>query len=439
MKIAIAGMGYVGLVTGVCLAEKGHDVTCVDLDEAKVGAVRKGEPPIFEAGLEELIQRNLGGRFNAQTNLAEAVGDADLTMIAVGTPFDKHAVDLTAVRTATREIGEAISTTAGFPVVVVKSTVVPGTTRQTVLPLLEEASGKRAGVDFGVGVNPEFLTEGRAVEDFMRPDRLVLGSLEARTAALFEELYEGFPGVPRVRTTLTTAEMIKYASNALLATMISFSNELADVCTAVGDVDSVDVSRGLHSSMYLTVEGRPAPIVSFLEAGCGFGGSCLPKDVKALIAHGRALGRPMPVLRAVIDVNERRPDEIVRLVEKRVPRLAGAKITVLGLAFKPDTDDVRESPAVPIIERLVAAGASVIAHDPIVRRLPIPLIDTSVRLEADLGKALESTDAIVVVTRWRDYERVPELLAGLDPQPAVIDGRRMLDPASVDRYEGIGL
>jgi len=438
MRVAIVGMGYVGLVTGVCLAEKGHRVTCVDLDEGKVDAVSSGRSPIYEEELEELLARNLGERFEATADLAEAAGEADVTMIAVGTPFDGARIDLGAVRAATRSVGEAIRRRDDFPVVVVKSTVVPGTTRDVVTPLLEETTGGQAGTMFGVGANPEFLTEGQAVADFMHPDRLVLGSGDTRTAERLEELYAGFPDVPRIHTTVTAAETIKYASNALLATMISFSNEFADLCTAVGDADVVDVMRGLHSSMYLTVDGERAPITSFLEAGCGFGGSCLPKDVNALAAHGEALGRPMNVLRAVIDVNERRADEILRILHGYFASLEGRTVTVLGLAFKPDTDDVRESPAVPIVERLLAAGAVVRAHDPVVRTLPADLDAGAVELEPDLETALAGADAAVLVTRWRHYDAVPEVLARLEPQPILVDGRRIIDPERVERYDGIG-
>jgi UDPglucose 6-dehydrogenase len=438
MRLAIVGMGYVGLVTGVCLAEKGHRVTCVDLDEEKVGEVSSGRSPIYELGLDELLARNLGDRFEATSNLAEASRVAEVTMIAVGTPFDGSRIDLTSVRNAARSVGEAIRGRDDFPVVVIKSTVVPGTTRSVVMPLLEEAAGDKAGTAFGVGANPEFLTEGQAVSDFMHPDRLVLGSADERTAERLEELYEGFPDVPRIRTSVTAAETIKYASNALLATMISFANEFADLCSAVGDVDVVDVMRGLHSSTYLTVNGERAPITSFLEAGCGFGGSCLPKDVNALAAHGEALGRPMNVLRAVIEVNERRADEMLRILRSHFTSLDGRHVTVLGLAFKPDTDDVRESPAVPIIERLLADGAVVRTHDPVVRSLPDPLAGTGVELETDLETALAGAEAAVLVTRWRQYDALPDLLARLEPQPILVDGRRVVDPERVERYDGIG-
>jgi UDPglucose 6-dehydrogenase len=438
MRVAIVGMGYVGLVTGVCLAEKGLQVTCVELDEEKVQAVAGGVPPIHEDGLEELLARNLGGRFEATTDLAAAVGDAEVTMIAVGTPFDGTEIDLGAVRAATRSIGEAIRGHDDFPVVVVKSTVVPGTTRDVVTPLLEEAAGGTAGTAFGVGVNPEFLTEGQAVTDFMNPDRLVFGSSDERTAARLEHLYEGFPDVPRIHTSVTAAETIKYASNALLATMISFSNEFADLCSAVGDVDVIDVMRGLHSSMYLTVDGERAPITAFLEAGCGYGGSCLPKDVKALIAHGARNDVPMRILQATDDVNARRPDEVIAILERHLAPLEGKRITILGLAFKPDTDDVRESPAVPIVQRLLAAGATVRAHDPVVRSLPDALAGTGVEVESDLESALAGADAAVLVTLWRQYERLPELVARLGGRILVVDGRRQLPADSVPHYDGVG-
>lgn len=439
MRVAIVGTGYVGLVTGVCLAEKGHDVVCVDVDVERVARVNAGEPPIYEAGLEELLRSVLaGGCFGATSDLRAAVRGAELTLIAVGTPFDGERIDLSFVEGAAREIGAALAATESYHVVVVKSTVVPGTTTDVVLPLLEEVSGKRAGADFGVGMNPEFLTEGTALADFLEPDRIVLGGIDERTLDALAELYAGFPGVPVVRTNPSTAELVKYASNALLATLISFSNEIADLGAAVGGIDVVDVMRGVHASRYLTVDGQRAPISSFLEAGCGFGGSCLPKDVSALAAQGRQLGVATRLLEATLAVNGERADALVRLVAEHVP-LAGARIAVLGLAFKPDTDDVRETPAVPVIERLVAAGATVVAHDPVVERLPARLAGLdAVMLEPELTAALDGAAAAVLVTRWDAYQELPELLARLDPPPLLVDGRRVIAKDSVPRYAGIG-
>jgi UDPglucose 6-dehydrogenase/GDP-mannose 6-dehydrogenase len=252
MKVSVIGTGYVGLVTGVCLADKGHDVTCADLDGAKVDRINRGEAPIFERGLDDLLRRHAGTRLRATLDARDAVRSTDLTLIAVGTPFDGRRIDLTDVKGAARTVGQALAEKAGYHAVVVKSTVVPGTTDTVVLPILEAVSGKRAGTDFGVGMNPEFLTEGEAVGDFMDPDRIVLGGIDTRTQDALDALYAPFPDAPRLRTNNGTAEMIKYASNAILATMISFSNELANLGSAIGGIDTVEVMRGLHLSRYLS-------------------------------------------------------------------------------------------------------------------------------------------------------------------------------------------
>jgi UDPglucose 6-dehydrogenase len=444
VRVSIIGAGYVGLVTGACLAEHGHEVVCADVDPSKVDRIMAGASPIYEPGLEELLARNAGERLRATTDVTRAVAESDVTLLAVGTPSANGRIDLGAVVSATRAIGSALGGKDGYHVVAVKSTVVPGTTDGVVLPLLEETSGKRAGAEFGVAVNPEFLTEGQAVADFMASDRLVLGGIDKRTHAVLEELYAAFaPSVPRLLTDTRTAEMIKYTSNALLATMISFANEIGNLCAAVGDVDVVDVMRGVHLSHYLSPFASdgirlPAPITSYLEAGCGFGGSCLPKDVRALIAEGDRRSQPMRVLRAVIETNDGQPEELVRLVERAVENLRGKSVTVLGLAFKPDTDDVRDSPAIPIVQRLVARGARVTVHDPVVRAVPEQLRELDVALSSDLDSALKEADAVVLVTRWEQYLEVPALLAALNASVPFIDGRRMLESESISNYVGIG-
>jgi UDPglucose 6-dehydrogenase/GDP-mannose 6-dehydrogenase len=288
-------------------------------------------------------------------------------------------------------------------------------------------------------MNPEFLTEGQAVEDFMRPDRIVFGTDDARTLELLERLYEGFGGA-RVRTTPTTAEAIKLASNALLATMISFANELADYSAALEDVDVAEVTHALHLSRYLTVDGAgTAPLAAYLEAGCGFGGSCLPKDLAALERHARSLGAPLELLAAVERVNERRADELASLVERELGGLAGARVSVLGLAFKPDTDDVRKSPAFPVVERLLGAGAEVRVYDPVATDAFLAAYGSpGPEPVATLAEALDA-DALVIVTRWSEFGEIPALLAGRPSPPVVIDGRRMLDRDAVERYAGIGL
>lgn len=442
MRVSIVGTGYVGLVTGACLAERGHDVVCVDVDRAKVDAINAGRPPIHEAGLAELLARNVGARLHASTDLAAAVAASELSFVAVGTPAAGGRIDLRYVEAAAREIGAALRAKSDWHAVVVKSTVIPGTTDGPVLWCLEEASGKRAGADFGLGMNPEFLTEGQAVADFSEPDRIVLGALDARTHEALQALYAGFDATPKILCNTRTAEAIKYASNALLAAMISFSNEIGRLCSSVGGIDVVDVMRGVHASAYLTAR-RPgaepvtAGIASFLEAGCGFGGSCLPKDVTALVAQGEALGRELPLLRSVLEINDSQPDELMRLVARHYPDLAGVRVAVLGLAFKPDTDDLRESPAFPILRRLRAAGASLAAYDPVARPESHPDL-CDVRLAPSLAEALTDADVVVLVTRWGEFAEVPALLRRLGRSPLVVDGRRMLAPESVARYEGIG-
>jgi UDPglucose 6-dehydrogenase len=444
MKISVVGAGYVGLVSSICLAEKGIDVICVDIDQTKVDGINRGEVPIFERGLEELLKNSIGRRLRATTDLKAAVLESELTLIAVGTPSRGDEIDLRFIEDVSRQIGTALSDKDGYHVVVVKSTVVPGTTDGVVLPLLEQASGKKAGAAFGVGMNPEFLTEGEAVSDFMFPDRIVIGGIDSETLDVQAELYAGFPGVEFLRTNNKTAEMIKHASNALLATLISFSNELANLGAALGDIDTVDVSRGLHTSRYLSAalpngERFLSPIHSFLLAGCGFGGSCLPKDVAALVARGRQAGIDMDLLDAVLDVNRKQPGQIINLLKKHMPTLSGKRISILGLAFRPDTDDMRESPAIPIIQQLQAQGADVRAYDPIAGQQARETLGDHVTLCESLSEALSDCDAAVLVTRWKEFETVPELLAELNPQPLFVDGRRMLDKASIPRYEGIGV
>jgi UDPglucose 6-dehydrogenase/GDP-mannose 6-dehydrogenase len=444
MRVSIVGAGYVGLVTAACLAEKGHELSCVDLDPGRVARINRGQSPIFERGLSELLAKHAGQRLSATTDLRAAVSRTELTLVAVGTPFDGSSIDLRLIERAALELGAALREKAGRHTVVVKSTVVPGTTDGVIRAALESASGKRAGPDFGLGVNPEFLTEGEAVSDFMEPDRIVIGAFDERTRGALAELYSGFPGAELVHTNDPTAEMIKYASNALLATLISFSNELANLGAEIGGIDTVDVSRGLRASRYLActlADGSRsvAPIFSFLLAGCGFGGSCLPKDVAALNAEGRRRGLPMALLDAVLRVNAAQPFEVIRRLERHFPNLSGKRISVLGLAFRPDTDDLRESPAIPIVRELASRGARIRGYDPAASANARTVFGDQLELCESLEQALLDCDAAVLVTRWSEFEAVPELIARLNPGLLLVDGRRMLPKDRIARYEGIGL
>jgi UDPglucose 6-dehydrogenase len=445
MRVSIIGSGYVGLVTGACLADKGHEVICVDLDSAKVDRISRGDSPIFEPGLSEVLRRNVGDRLTATTDLADAVARTELSLIAVGTPFDGEKKDLSYIEGAAREIGRALRAVDRYHVVVVKSTVPPGTTDDVVLPLLESESGKLAGSDFGVGMNPEFLREGEAVGDFMNPDRFVFGAIDDRTLQALEKLYEAFPDVDRVRVSNRTAETSKYASNALFAMLISFSNEIANLCSATEGVDVVDVLRSVHldrrvSPILGNGERLTPGLASYLGAGCGYGGSCFPKDVKGLVAHARRAGVSMPVLDAVVRTNQEQPAQMLRLLKKHFDSLAGVRVAVLGLAFKPGTDDMRESPAIPIIRGLRSENAIVSAYDPATGETAREHFGgDGVRLCTGLEEALEGAQAVMLVTRWPEFARLPGLITQSDAQPVIIDGRRALEKDSVERYEGIGL
>jgi UDPglucose 6-dehydrogenase/GDP-mannose 6-dehydrogenase len=445
VKVSIVGTGYVGLVSGVCLAEKGHEVICVDVDQAKVDRINKGDTPIYESGLPDLLRRNLGKNFRATTNLRQAVLDTTLTMIAVGTPFDGNDINLEFIRRAASQIGSALRAKDAYHVVVVKSTVVPGTTDDVVTPLIEQGSGKKVAIDFGVGMNPEFLREGEAVQDFLFPDRIVLGGIDQRTMDVLEELYEPFIEVEKLRTNPRTAETIKYTANALLATMISFSNEIGNLCSSMSDVDVVDVMRGVHLDKRLSPileDGRriKPTFTTYLEAGCGFGGSCFPKDVRALISYGKKTGNSMQILDAVMNVNAAQPLKVIASLQRHFPSLNSVRVAVLGLAFKPGTDDVRESPSISIIRELLTQQALVSVFDPAAQSQTRRIFSNeSVNFAENLAEAIYGAEAILLLTRWPEFEAVPNLISTLREPPILIDGRRMLNKHSVARYEGIGL
>lgn len=445
MKIAVAGTGYVGLVSGVCLAEKGHDVICIDMDPEKVEKINNGIAPIYEEGLDELLKRHVGTRLKATTDLASAVIASEMSLIAVGTPFDGKEIDISYIKQVSKEIGQALRQRDDYHVVVVKSTVVPGTTDDVVKPVLEEASGKIAGEDFGVGMNPEFLREGAAISDFMAPDRIVLGGMDERTLDVLAKVYSPFTDVDILKTNPKTAEMIKYASNSLLATLISFSNEIGNLCASVGEVDAMEVMRGVHLdkrfSPIMEDGSRVAPAsLTYLEAGCGFGGSCFPKDVKALVAHGQKHGRDMALLESVIAVNQKQPEQMLMRLKKHFSDWRDLKVAVLGLAFKPGTDDMRESPAIPVVEALIEAEADIKAFDPIAQEEAEKVFKQGgLQYAEKLEQALEDVQVVLLMTRWAEFAQVPELLGDRCQSVVMIDGRRMLPKTAFAHYEGIGL
>lgn len=427
MKVAIVGTGYVGLVTGTCLASRGHRVACVDSDAHRVATIARGAPPFHEPGLTELLGSALrDGRLTVGAALEEAVADSDVSMLAVGTPSREGRIDLSAVEAAATAVGRALGRREEYHVVVVKSTVVPGTTDTVVRRALEAGSGRPAGA-FGLCMNPEFLREGSAVADFMRPDRIVVGCWDARSAAVLDELYRGFD-CPRIVTSLRNAEMIKYAANALLATLVSYSNQVAALCEAMPGLDEETVMTGVHLDRRLTpVDGAagPAGIVTYLRAGVGFGGSCLPKDVDALRGLAAERGVATPLLDAVMAVNRQRAGQVVTNLGAALGGLAGRVIAVLGLAFKPGTDDVRDSPAVALIQGLLAAGASVQAYDPLVRA--VPALGGQVALPPAPEAALAGADAVVIATACPEFRSLDwQACARAMRQRVILDGRNAL-------------
>ena len=441
MKIVVVGTGYVGLVSGVCFAEIGHTVTCVDVDAAKVALINRGIAVIHEPGLQELIERQvMERRLVATTQLGEAMIGADVSIIAVGTPFDGIQIDLSHVKEAASQIGACIPHDR-FHVVCVKSTVVPGSTTEVVGPLVEAASGLKAEIDFGLCMNPEFLAEGTAVNDFMRPDRIVIGTRSKRTEAVMRQLYGPFSDAEVCVTSPSTAEMGKYTANSLLATLISFSNEIAEICSRCYEVDAVDVMRTVYLDRRLspiTQLGRLSPgILSFLHAGAGYGGSCFPKDLKALAAFGAEQGADTSILNAVIVRNSKQPLEVMKLLEAHLGNdLSGQRIAVLGLAFKPGTDDIRESPAIHIIKLLLEKGGIVIAHDPVADKNMHELFP-NISYANSLKSAIEVADAVILVTAWPEYKALPTLMSGVSIP--LIDGRRFINSDACENYSGIGI
>lgn len=432
MKVVMIGTGYVGLVSGVCFSDFGHEVVCVDKQVSKIEALLRGEVPIYEPGLEDVMTRNMAaGRLNFTLDLAAAVKDADAVFIGVGTPTrrgDGHA-DLSYVYAAAKEVAEALE---GYTVVVTKSTVPVGTNREVARIIRETAPD----ADFDVASNPEFLREGAAIEDFMRPDRVVVGIESDRAQAVMAEIYSplSLREAPIVWTGLESAEMIKYAANAFLATKITFINEIANLCEKVGaDVQAVAKGMGM--------DGRIGS--KFLHAGPGYGGSCFPKDTNALARIGQDHSSPQNIVEAVIDINDARKRQMVdKVLDLCGGRVAGMKITVLGVTFKPNTDDMRDSPSLTIVPALVGAGARVHVVDPQGRREGEALLP-GVIWEDDVYSAAEGADAVVLLTEWNEFRGINlERLAQCMATPRLADLRNVFDPkvaaAAGFAYDSIG-
>jgi len=430
LKIAVVGTGYVGLVVGACLAENGNAVVCVDSDASKVERLRRGEIPIYEPGLNEMVPRNVAEeRLRFTTDLAAAVRHSEVIFIAVGTPQDEDgSADLSHVLAVADGIGRAMD---GFKVVVNKSTVPVGTVAR-----VREVISRRTSHPFAVVSNPEFLKEGTAVDDFLKPDRVVVGTDDPEVEAVMRQLYEPFvrTGKPILVMDPASAELTKYAANAMLATRISFMNEIANYCDQVGaDVRQVRLGMGTDARIG----------ASFLFPGVGYGGSCFPKDVKALIRMGQEAEVCFNVVEAVDRTNEAQKSILVPRIEAHLGGLAGRTVAIWGLAFKPKTDDMREAPAIAIVEGLLAKGGAVRAYDPKAEEQARRVFGERVTFCGRAYEAVVGADALVVVTEWNEF-REPDFakIKALMRHPAVFDGRNVYDPrvlrAHGFHYEGIG-
>ena len=434
MRIAVVGTGYVGLVVGACFAETGNTVVCVDKDATKVRALRRGKIPIFEPGLEELVKRNFAEkRLTFTLDLKTAVRKSEVVFIAVGTPMGEDgSADLQHVLGAARETARAMN---GYKVIVDKSTVPVGTSE-----LVREAIRRETTHPFSVVSNPEFLKQGAAVEDFLKPDRVVIGANDQKSADLMVELYRPFTrtGAPIMVMDCASAELCKYAANAMLATRISFMNEIANVCELFGaDVDQVRQAVATDKRIG----------AAFLFPGVGYGGSCFPKDVQAIVKFSADKKYKFRILEAVESVNKAQKQRLLLKLDAQFgkgPRaLAGKTIAVWGLAFKPRTDDMREAPAIPIIEGLLARGATVQAYDPEAVEVARRLFGTAITYASNAYKALTGADALLIVTEWNEF-REPDFvrMKKLMKQPVILDGRNLYQPGNVRAlgftYQSIG-
>jgi len=417
MKISIIGTGYVGLVSGVGFAKHGHEVICVDIDQEIVESINKAEPPIYEEGLEELLQKVVTeGDLSATTDMEKAVLETDITFICVGTPSSKDgSIDTTYLKSASRDIAETLDSKEGYHVVVVKSTVTPGTTDGVIKPILESGT-KRIGEDFGLGMNPEFLREGVALNDFLDPDRIVIGGWDDKSRGIIKKVYRTFEA-PKLVTDIRTAEMIKYASNALLATKISFANEMSRICEEVG-IDVYDVMDGVGLDHRINRD--------FLNAGPGFGGSCFPKDVKAIKNLAEEKDIRAELLEAVLTINDDQPIHTVEILERNLGELKGKNITVLGLTFKGGTDDIRETRALPIVETLLEKGANVTGYDPKGMDNFSELID-GIDYAESIDEALTNADACIIQNDWEEFKDLEDKDFEVMKDKVILDGRRVLD------------
>ena len=418
MRIAVIGTGYVGLSTGVCLAEIGHEVVCIDVDEEKINTLKQGGSPIYEPGLEDLLVKNsTAGKLAFTTSHVEGLNSADIIIIAVGTPqSDDGRANLSFLEQAAKDLADHIDHDS---IVVIKSTVPVGTNDYFKQLLVKQLRKK---VEIQMVSNPEFLRQGSAIQDTMKPDRIIIGSENMKAAGKIREMYSPL-NAPILITSVKSAEMIKYASNAFLATKISFINEIANLCEAVG-ADVEDVAKGMGKDHRIGA--------AFLNAGIGYGGSCFPKDVKALLHSSKSHGVTFSLLEETVTINDAQKELLVKKALNRFGSLKGKQIAILGLAFKPETDDMREAPSIIIAKSLTRLGAIVTAYDPVAIGNARKIIGNEIMYASSAIEAVSGADALFIVTEWKEFRQLElaELLRGMK-QPVIFDGRNCLDEKEI--------
>ena len=433
MKIAVIGLGFVGLTLSSVLASKGITTIGIDSDRKKCSKIAKGIPTFFEPNLEKTLKKALKKRLTITDKLSSII-DCDFIFVTVGTPQKKNGeIDLSFIKTIVSSIGKLISKTKKKPIILIKSTVIPGTMKNVILQILERNSKKKAGKDFGLISNPEFLQESRAIQDTIRPHVIVLGGYKTKFMKKTEKFFSRFnPNVPTVITNHQTAEMIKYANNSFLATKISFINQIANICQGIPDTNIDDVAN--------TIGLDPRIGNLFLNAGPGYGGSCLPKDIKAIINLSSKIGVNPTLLTAVEKINKQQINYIVALIKQNIGKINGKKLSILGIAFKPGTDDIRDSVSIDLVKRLLKLGAKITIHDPKALENARKIFHDNVRYVKSIPSALKDCQCAIIMTQWKNYEQINNKTIKPMAKKFIIDSRRILYNKNLDaKYYAIGL
>ena len=438
MKIGVVGAGYVGLTTGICLASLKHKIIIFDVDEGKLEQIRKKNLPFFEKGLQEILEKVIStGDLIPQNDVNKLVNETDGCFICVGTPTKNNSIDLTQITNSVKVITESIKNNQKKNYkIIIRSTIIPNTSKNVILPILNQELSK---LEFGLAVVPEFLREGNALDDFMNPGKIVIGSLDNDTKLFVKEIFSDFKDKCEfVETNLESSELIKYTNNAFFSMLISFSNEIANISEKIPGVDPYNILKALVSDKRITSKINKEKIIPSLESylipGCGFGGSCFPKDVQALLDYSNKNSVDTPLLKAILDINAERPNKMVLLAESILSTLKNKKVAILGLTFKPDTDDLRSSPALDAINILLKKDAKVFAFDPILKSKPDMIkLPSGCNLCYNLEDALKNSDIAMIFTKWEEFKFLnSELLKQFMSNPIIIDGRGFLEKEKFD-------